>query len=437
MKRLIFFCTFLVFLITIKAQNIEAIQQAMSQFDYETVITLIQKEKPTSKLLLLKGKAQKELGNIEEAFKTYQSILQNDSVNQQALIESADCCKRLSKYNDALSYYIRSIDHHPNNKYVRLQYMTLLNNMQQYTEAFTESSLLAEKDSSLAVLHLQAQSLENMKDQIDAAIGCYHVIQDKYPTDYLAAAKLGSLYNATKLYEYAIEATEKYREKDTTNITVNRQNAFAYCLSENYPMAIQRYSGLIQRKDSSFQTLYYLGVSYYAIDRYYEAHDILEKAKERDPNNISLLYFLARSCAKTSWKADGIKYMKEAINLTIPKDSALIHLYKGMADCYKMANQPQNQINTLRDLYRYDRENHKLLYDIAAIYYQTLADIDNAEKWLKTFLKTRQAPIENTITPNEKGEVEFTLDNYYATAEKWLNSLKKERFFNEGIKKSK
>lgn len=96
-------------------------------------------------------------------------------------------------------------------------------NLQQYEEAFGESSVLAETDSSAVILHLQAQSLEGRTGFLDAALGCYHVIQDKYPDDYLAAAKLGQIYNAMQFYEYAIEATEKYREADTTNVVVNRQ----------------------------------------------------------------------------------------------------------------------------------------------------------------------------------------------------------------------
>ena len=46
--------------------------------------------------------------------------------------------------------------------------------------------MMSETDSSAVVLHLQAQSLEGMQ-QILPAIGCYEVIQDKYPDDYLAA----------------------------------------------------------------------------------------------------------------------------------------------------------------------------------------------------------------------------------------------------------
>lgn len=268
------------------AQNAKHIQEAMSNYDYEKVIQLIEKEKPTTELLFQKGKALQALSYNAEALETFRQIIATDTLNQRAFIEVAECCKQMGKYQDALKYYQKAIDINPHNKYVRIQYISLLCNLQQYEEAFGESSVLAETDSSAVVLHLQAQSLEGRTGYIDAALGCYHVIQDKYPNDYLAAAKLGKIYNSMQAYEYAIEATEKYRKTDTTNIVVNRQNAQAYCLSRDYPTAINRYKYLVSQRDSSFHTYYYLGVSYYATEQFYEAHDMLEIARKYDPDNI-------------------------------------------------------------------------------------------------------------------------------------------------------
>ena len=119
---------------------------------------------------------------------------------------------------------------------------------------------MTEKDSSAIALHLQAQSFEGMGELLPAT-GCYYNIQEKYPDDYLAAAKLAALNIAGSYFNEAIEATEKYRQIDTTNIAVNRQNALAYCLNKDYPTAIQRYEYLVSQGDSSFHTCYYLGIS--------------------------------------------------------------------------------------------------------------------------------------------------------------------------------
>jgi len=373
------------------------------------------------------------LGRNAEALHTFRQIIAGDSLNQRAFIEAAECCKQSAKYQDALKYYQKAIDIHPDNKYVRIQYISLLCNLQQYEEAFGESSVLAETDSSAVILHLQAQSLEGRTGFLDAALGCYHVIQDKYPDDYLAAAKLGQIYNAMQFYEYAIEATEKYREADTTNVVVNRQNAQAYCLSGDYPMAIKRYEYLVGQRDSSFHTYYYLGVSYYATEKFYEA---LEIARKYDPENVNLLYYLGRACAKTSWKKQGIEYLETAIDLSLPKDSAMTRLYKGLRDCCRLGREPAKAIQAAKDQYKYDKTNHKLLYDIA-IDYLFMKDNKNATHYLEVFLKTRPKDTKETaIEINKKGEVEVNMEYYYRSAMETLKKLKQkakeEDFFKNG-----
>ncbi|MBT9915964.1 tetratricopeptide repeat protein [Bacteroides salyersiae] len=421
---------------TLFAQHTKLIQEAMNNYDYEKAIMLIDKEQPTTELLFQKGKALKSLGRNAEALHTFRQIIAGDSLNQRAFIEAAECCKQSAKYQDALKYYQKAIDIHPDNKYVRIQYISLLCNLQQYEEAFGESSVLAETDSSAVILHLQAQSLEGRTGFLDAALGCYHVIQDKYPDDYLAAAKLGQIYNAMQFYEYAIEATEKYREADTTNVVVNRQNAQAYCLSGDYPMAIKRYEYLVGQRDSSFHTYYYLGVSYYATEKFYEAHDMLEIARKYDPENVNLLYYLGRACAKTSWKKQGIEYLETAIDLSLPKDSAMTRLYKGLRDCCRLGREPAKAIQAAKDQYKYNKTNHKLLYDIA-IDYLFMKDNKNATHYLEVFLKTRPKDTKETaIEINKKGEVEVNMEYYYRSAMETLKKLKQkakeEDFFKNG-----
>ena len=413
------------------------IQEAMANYDYETALSLIAAKKPTAPLLLQKGKALRGLGLNSEALSTYQEIIATDSTNSRAFIEAAECCRTLAKSNQALKYYERALDLTPENKYVRLQYINLLLSLQKFREALGESSLMTEKDSSAIALHLQAQSFEGMGELLPAA-GCYYNIQEKCPADYLAAAKLGAINIAGSYFDEAIEATEKYRQTDTTNIVVNRQNALAYCLKQDYPTAIRRYEYLVNQGDSSFHTCYYLGISYYAAEKYYEAHDFLEVARKYDAENVNLLYYLGRACAKTSWKKQGVEYLEKAIDLSIPKDSNMTRLYIGMTDCYKMAQMYKEQLASMKERYqKYDRQNHKILYDMAHLSFSALKDKKSTERYLEAFLKTR--PKEDKAEQaklNEKGELVLGIAQYYNAAANWLKDLKSkqkiEDFFQNG-----
>ena len=201
--------------------------------------------------------------------------------------------------------------------------------MKRYRESLKESNLLAERDSSAYVLHLRAESMGQVYDntEIMHVIDAYLDIQKRYPNDYLSAAKLGNIYVAGHQYEDAINITEKYRSIDSTNVLVNRINAQAYCLNKDYPKAIERYEQLLQEKDSSFQTCFYAGISYYALEDFYPAHDLLERALKDDNTNINVLYYLGRACSKTSWKEDGVTYLETAVSLAMPQRQCHVPAY--------------------------------------------------------------------------------------------------------------
>lgn len=423
------------------SQVAEEVQQAMDNYDYETALLLIRSAEPTTPLLLQKGRALRGLGQNQEALATYREVITQDTTNTRALVEAAGCCRSLTQYTQALNYYRQALTLSPENKYIHIQYINLLLSQQKYREAFEESSLMAEKDSSITVLHLQAQSLEGMKE-IPPAIACYQNIQQKYPDDYLSAARLGALYIEASAYDEAIETTEMYRQIDSTNISINRQNAMAYCLKEDYPTAIQRYQSLLQQGDSTFQTCYYIGICYYATDQHYEAHDFLEIARKYVPDDANLLYYLGRSCAKTSWKKEGIEYLEQAIELSTPKDSAMIRLYTGMAEAYRLGGKYHKQIETIQKRYQeYDRQNHLLLYDIAYIYFYFLKDKKNTERYLEAFLKTQpKDKEEKKETPEESHAIVIEGKDLYQSASKWLDDLRNKRkveeFFQKGQSES-
>ncbi len=386
------------------AQTTNPIQEAMANYDYETALMLIDQETPTVPLLYQKGKALKGLGNNLEALSVFQEVVAQDSLNPRAYIEAAECCKSLAKYSEALDYYQNALHINPDNKYARIQYISLLMNMKRYRESLKESNLLAERDSSAYVLHLRAESMGQVYDntEIMHVIDAYLDIQKRYPNDYLSAAKLGNIYVAGHQYEDAISITEKYRSIDSTNVLVNRINAQAYCLNKDYPKAIERYEQLLQEKDSSFQTCFYAGISYYALEDFYPAHDLLERALKDD---------------------------------NMPSDSVMSRLYVGLADCYKMAFQYTDQANTLLTQYeKYDRQKHKLLYDAAFIYYYYLKDASKAERYLTAYLKTRPKNSKDKVQEVDADGVPIIgEDNRYNAAENWLKDIrekrKKEDFF--------
>ena len=420
------------------AQTTNPIQEAMANYDYETALMLIDQETPTVPLLYQKGKALKGLGNNLEALSVFQEVVAQDSLNPRAYIEAAECCKSLAKYSEALDYYQNALHINPDNKYARIQYISLLMNMKRYRESLKESNLLAERDSSAYVLHLRAESMGQVYDntEIMHVIDAYLDIQKRYPNDYLSAAKLGNIYVAGHQYEDAININGEI----PFHRLHQRPCEPHQCPSllpepKDYPKAIERYEQLLTGKRQFFPNLLYAGISYYALEDFYPAHDLLERALKDDNTNINVLYYLGRACSKTSWKEDGVTYLETAVSLAMPSDSVMSRLYVGLADCYKMAFQYTDQANTLLTQYeKYDRQKHKLLYDAAFIYYYYLKDVSKAERYLTAYLKTRPKNSKDKVQEVDADGVPIIgEDNRYNAAENWLKDIrekrKKEDFF--------
>lgn len=430
MKRIYLLSLLCVCLMASKAQTPinNDIRDAMNNYDYETALHLMEKTTPTTPLLYLKGKALKELGRNKEALSVFEQLTRQDSLNPRAYIEAGECYKIQGKFQPALQCYQQVLDLKPDHKYARIQYINQLLNLQKYQEALGESTALAEQDSSAAILHLKAQSVEGLYSDPIMQIGAYIEIHERYPDDYLAASKLASLYIRNNYYDYAIETCENYRKTDTTNATVNRLEAQAYCLNQEYKKALERYLPLLAQGDSSFYNCYYAGISHYALNQPYEAHDLLEAARKQAPEHIDLLYYLGKACSKTLWKKEGMEYLEQAVRLVFPQDSVVARLYRGLADCCKEAAEPHKQIKALMQQYKYDPTAHYVLYKAAFTSYYHLKDIDNTIKYLEAYLKTR--PKGSKDEPQEmtdEGDVVLNENNRYNAAEAWLEDLKKKK----------
>lgn len=429
MKKVLIYLLLSAFTPFLKAQQVQSIQEAMANYDYENALTLIAHEDSlTVPLLYQKGRALKGLGRNAEALDVFRLLTVQDSLNPRAYIEAGECYKTLGKFQSALQCYRRVLDLKPDHKYAHIQYIGQLLNLQKYQEALGESTSLAEQDSSATILHLKAQSMEGLYTDPNILIGAYMEINDRYPDDYLAASKLASLYIQNNYYDYAIETCEEYRKTDTTNVTINRLEAQAYCLNKEYAKALERYLPLLAQGDSSFYNCYYAGISHYALNQPYEAHDLLQAARKLAPEHVDLLYYLGKACSKTLWKEKGVEYLEDAISLAFPKDSVVARLYDGLADCCREAGETRKQIKALMQQYKYAPQAHNLLYKAAFASYYHLKDMDETEKYLEAYLKTRPQDSKNKPQEmTEDGDIVINEDNRYNAAEAWLNDLRKRK----------
>ena len=434
MKKLI---TLLLALLSLwaNAQTEGEIRKAMDAYDYETPIVRIIPVAGDSVLTPLRAQALKAMNRHAEALKEWNSLLKEDSTNTKALIELAECYRSTGRSDQAAICYGKAVSLQPENKFFRQQHIRTLLATENYEAARDASHAWLERDTVSATGYkFLGMAYEGMgmndPESIQLAFMAYNAAYRRDSLDAQTVALIAAIFNNNNQFTEAVDVTETYRLTDTLNVDVNRQNAKAYCMLKEYKISVNRYEALKAMGDRSFTTLYYLGVSQYADNWPYGARDNLLEAHKKNPMDVNVLYYLAKACARSSWKEEGIAYMNKAFDMVVPTDSMMIRLYDGLLECYKFHTKadPYEKIEVMKEAYSYTKR-YTLFYQIAEIYdYQK--DYVNAvhyyEKYMALVPKNKQTALDSEGNPLPN------VDTMYQKARRRVEKIKVEDFFRNG-----
>ena len=133
--------------VSLFAQVNDGIRQAMDNYDYETVVTLIEPDCQDSLLLITKAQALKAMNRYPEAIGVLNSLILKDSTNTKVLIDLAECYKLTGNSRRAANCYQKAMNLQPENKFFRLQFIRSLLASEDYEEARTACHGWLERDS--------------------------------------------------------------------------------------------------------------------------------------------------------------------------------------------------------------------------------------------------------------------------------------------------
>ena len=418
------------------AQTEEDIRKAMEAYDYETPIAMIAPASGDSLLTPLRAQALKAMNRHAEALKEWNSLMKEDSTDTRILIELAECYRLTNRSDKASVCYGKAVSLQPENKYFRQQQIRILLAMENYEAARDASHAWLERDTVSATgykylgMAYEGMAMDD-QEMIANAFFAYNAAYRRDSLDGQTIAHIASIFNNNNQFADAVNVTETYRLTDTLNVDVNRQNAKAYCMLKDYKKAVSRYDALKAMGDRSFTTLYYLGISHYGDNWPYGAQENLLEAHKKSPNDINVLYYLAKSCARTSWKEEGVEYMEKALELASPQDSTLARLYDGLLECYGFLPKadPYKKIEIIKKVYSYTKK-YTLYYKIADIY-DRQKDYANAVHYYEKYMAL--VPKEKQVALDEDGNPMPDIDTMYQQARRRVEKIKAEDFFRNGV----
>ena len=417
------------------AQTEEEIRKALDAYDYETPIQQIAPVVGDSVLTPLRAQALKAMNRHAEALKEWNSLLKEDSTNTKVLIELAECYRSTNRGDQASLCYEKAVTLQPENKFFRQQQIRTLLAMENYEAARDASHAWLERDTVSATgykylgMAYEGMALDD-PNVLSNAFFAYNAAYRRDSLDGQTVAHIASIFNNNNQFADAVNVTETYRLTDTLNVDVNRQNAKAYCMLKDYKRAVSRYDALKAMGDRSFTTLYYLGISHYGDNWPYGAQENLLEAHKKNPNDVNVLYYLAKSCARTSWKEEGVEYMEKALELASPQDSTLARLYDGLLECYDFLPKadPYKKIELIKKVYSYNKK-YTLYYKIADIY-DRQKDYVNAVHYYEKYMDL--VPKDKQVALDDEGNPMPEIDTMYQKARRRVEKIKVEDFFRNG-----
>ena len=419
----------------VNAQTEEEIRKALDAYDYETPIQQIAPVVGDSVLTPLRAQALKAMNRHAEALKEWNSLLKEDSTNTKVLIELAECYRSTNRGDQASLCYEKAVTLQPENKFFRQQQIRTLLAMENYEAARDASHAWLERDTVSATgykylgMAYEGMALDD-PNVLANAFFAYNAAYRRDSLDGQTVAHIASIFNNNNQFADAVNVTETYRLTDTLNVDVNRQNAKAYCMLKDYKRAVSRYDALKAMGDRSFTTLYYLGISHYGDNWPYGAQENLLEAHKKNPNDVNVLYYLAKSCARTSWKEEGVEYMEKALELASPQDSTLARLYDGLLECYDFLPKadPYKKIELIKKVYSYNKK-YTLYYKIADIY-DRQKDYVNAVHYYEKYMAL--VPKDKQVALDDEGNPMPEIDTMYQKARRRVEKIKVEDFFRNG-----
>lgn len=370
------------------------IQQAIQQYNYPLAIKLIDKEKPTFELEMQKASCLKMMNNFSSTIPLLESISSRYAASVYCLKELADCYLQIDNYKKANDYLQKALSLSP------------------------ENSIL---------LRLLGENFEQ-EGKKDSAIVYYKKTIEKNPADFVTAGKLAKLYIKKDQLDEVIDLTNQCLQQDSLNTQMIKLNGAAYCLLHHYSKAITQLKK-IEAVDSTYDTNYFLGMSYYGNNNYINAQKYLENIYKKDTANLSVIYYLGNACTENFNSKKAIEYLNKGIFIAQKVDSVIYLYYSTLSTAYHNQEKYKEEIFALINAYKYKPTHQLILYKIASIYDLALKDEDNSKYYLELFINKVQKGVKDKYEKTGKDVDQM----YLQSAKKRLNELKDKK--NLAIKK--
>lgn len=193
----------------------------------------------------------------------------------------------------------------------------------------------------------------------------------RVPHDGQATADLAAAYNSKDYVSpwRALILTRTYLQTDSTNIAVMRQHADSFFFLQKFAEASKAYGRLLSAGDSTYNTLYSLGMCHMQMKDLANARKYLIKAAETsDFTDAGCLYRLGIVCVDMDSVAEGIKYLNMAEEKLTPDGRVIFIIKRALGEGYYKNGEYWNAVYAWHDALKKNKNSIATVFNLAQAY---------------------------------------------------------------------
>jgi tetratricopeptide (TPR) repeat protein len=409
------------------------VRELIENFRYREAIRMLEEAPQSMENMLLMADCYQQINDYAPALRILDSLSLQYPGNREILLAGAECAYQSGDPDLSLSYWQKINEHAPGNLYLQTRLAVAYYRAGDWHGTIRASEEVFREDSVPMLLLMTGDAHIRLNDGIGPLY--YMKAIEKNPADHLAVRNLCDFYYSQQMYDTVVALTDRYlSEIDPDRKTIGQLNGMAHYSSGNYRQAIQRLLHNVELGDSTYTTTYFLGMSYYASKRYFDATKWLEIAYGQtvpEPD-INLIYYYGTSLSRTYDRKKGIQILDEGVNMIEKLQEMLFNFEISLADAHHRSKQLSKAISYYQSAFRRHPETPSILYNIASIY-DEMADAEGALTYYERFLKTAPGDLNVNGDPVPQSELKKLSTNeiFYRAAAQRVEELQRARFFDQ------
>ncbi len=435
MRILFSFLLFSGIVLSVNAQEQSVLENYLRNYQYQEALKWIETQEPDKKLRFQEALCYKALNNYNKAIEILVSLSFDDPADPAVKAELAQCYEATSSWKAGIDCYNELIDMDSTNLYFKIKKADLLLYQTDSQSALHLYNEISTQHPMPLLFRKMGICLENMNLPDSAAI-YYNEAWKNDSTDAFSATNLVKLKIKTGRIREALEASELFMARDSSNKQINALNALCYYNNNEYEEAINRFEKCYRKGDTSLIVNRSLGISYYSVGDNENTIRYLQKAYLQDSTNNNVLYCLGVSYNELSRTSEAVECFNILLSRTIPADITIYLYLRGLAIAYEKSKNFDMSIDYYQQALEYASPNQQmdLLFSISQIYDFDLENKSQALVYYRKYhtaltnyleqLKTKENP--------DKEEIDYisskiqNLENYIERLIKFLEATEKK-----------